>query len=59
MIKIKHSKEKKIEKAIRLTWDSLQSHLKYTQIKTSEGIKFHKSCVKEYAETLKILADLL
>lgn len=59
MVKTKHLKEKKIEKAIRLTWDSLQSHLKYTQIKTSEGIKFHKDCVKEYAETIKILSELL
>lgn len=59
MVKVKHSKEKKIEKAIRLTWDSLQSHLKYTQIKTTEGIAFHKKCVKEYAETIKILSELL
>ena len=59
MVKPKHLKEKKIEKALRLTWDSLQSHLKYTRIKTTEGIGFHKKCVKEYAETLKILSELL
>ena len=59
MVKKKHSREKKIEKAIRLTWDSLQSHLRYTQVKTSEGILFHKKCVKEYSELIKILSELL
>lgn len=51
-------REKKIDKAIRLTYDSLQSHLRYTYIKTSEGAKFHKNCVKEYAIIIQILSEL-
>ena len=58
MINVKHKRERKIDKAIRLTYDSLQSHLRYTYIKTTEGNKFHKNCVKEYAEIIKILSDL-
>jgi len=54
----KYSREKKIERAIKLTYDSLQSHLKYTHIKTSEGIVFHKKCIVEYAEIIKILSEL-
>lgn len=58
MIKKPHQKERKIEKAMRLTFDSLQSHLRYTYIKTSEGTKFHKDCVKEYAIILSVLSEL-
>ena len=54
----KHSRERKIEEAIKLTYDSLLSHLRYTYIATSEGVKFHKDCVKEYATTIKILSEL-
>jgi len=54
-----YKKEKKIERAIRLVWDSLESHLKYTQIKTSEGANFHKECVRDYSELIKILSELL
>lgn len=54
----KHIKERKIERAIRLTYDSLQSHLRYTYIKTSEGERFHKNCVKEYSEIIKVLSEL-
>ena len=54
----KYTKEKKIERAIKLVYDSLESHLKYTHIKTSEGILFHKKCVAEYAEIIKILSEL-
>ncbi len=55
---IKHTREKKIDKAIRLVYDSLQSHLRYTYIKTSEGPEFHKICVREYADIIKILSEL-
>lgn len=54
----KHKRERKIDKAIRLTYDSLQSHLRYTYIKTQEGNKFHKNCVKEYAAIIQILSEL-
>jgi hypothetical protein len=52
----------KIEKAIRLVWGSLESHLYYThdgELARSENHQFHKDCVKEYSEVIQILADLL
>ena len=52
-------KEKKIERLIRLVWSSLESHLKYTHSHTSEGRNFHKKCVKEYSEQIKLLSELL
>jgi len=52
-------KEKKIERMIRLIWLSLESHLKWTYRSSSEGQKFHKRCVKEYAEIIKHLSDML
>jgi len=66
--KIKASKRaderaKKIEEAIRLTWDSLQSHLQYTHgqeelMLRDETKPFHKRCVRDYAKVLKILTEL-
>lgn len=47
-----------IERAIRLAYDSLQSHLRYTYAKSSEGTAFHKKCVREYAEIISILVKL-
>lgn len=54
----KDERAKKIERATRLIWESLESHLKYTHVKTSEGRLFHKKCCRDYAELLQILADL-
>lgn len=48
----------KIDKAIRLAWESLESHLHWTHNKSSEGIKFHRKCINEYAEIIKILSEL-
>lgn len=66
--KIKASKRaderaKKIEEAIRLTWDSLQSHLQYTHgqeelMLRDETKGFHKKCVKQYGAILKTLTEL-
>lgn len=56
---MKTKKEKKIERAIRLTWSSLESHLQYTHKQSSEGKTFHRKCVKEYSELINILSDLL
>ena len=64
------SKEEKIEKIIQITFDSLDSHLPYTydqqkcdNCKTKfcpcDDTKFHKKCVKEYAEVIKLASDLL
>ena len=51
-------REKAIERAIKLVWGSLESHLRYTHVRTEEGMQFHKDCVKEYSELLMILSDL-
>lgn len=51
-------KAKKIERAIRLAWSSLESHLQWTHKKSSEGEKFHKQCLGEYAELIKILTEI-
>ena len=55
----KNCKDKKIERAIRLTWESLQSHLYWTHSKSSEGKQFHKKAIREYAEIISILSELL
>lgn len=51
-------KAKMIERAIKLAYDSLDSHLRYTYVKSSEGQLFHKKCVVEYAEIISILSHL-
>jgi hypothetical protein len=55
---MKNERAKKIEQAIRLIWESLESHLYYTHAKSSEGIRFHKRCVRDYAALIKILSEL-
>lgn len=57
-------KEKKIIRALRLVWDSLDSHLDDTANRRLKGgivgsRQFHKKCVREYAEIIKILSELL
>ena len=47
----------KIERAIRLTWGSLESHLDATH-NVSDEHDFHRKCVQEYAEVIKILSEL-
>jgi len=63
----KIEKAQKIERAIRITYDSLQSHLDGTHTATSTSKKyiqeigsldFHKKCVKEYADVIQILSEL-
>lgn len=56
---MKKTREELIERAIRLTYSSLESHLRYTHKKSAEGKTFHKKCVKEYGEQINILAELL
>ena len=66
---MQNPKDKKIVRAIRLTWDSLDSHLVAINCPQKKipkrlrnvlgGKKFDKQCVKEYAEILKTLTDLL
>ena len=57
----KADKAKKIERAMEIIIDSLQSHLPYThsgELIRGEDDAFHKTCVKEYCEVLKILSEL-
>jgi hypothetical protein len=53
----KQERSSKIERAIRLTWGSLQSHLDATH-DLSHDRAFHRKCVQEYAEIIKILSEL-
>lgn len=48
----KQDREKNVEKIIRQTWTSLESHLAWTYKKSSEGKKFHKTAVKEYLDIM-------
>ena len=59
----KDERAKKIEEAIRLTYDSLQSHLPYTHeepdmTSRDETKAFHCKSVKEYVRLLTILTEL-
>lgn len=59
---MEEKRAKLVEKAIRLVWESLESHLTLTHAKidakTDGTHAFQKKCVKEYAELIKIIADL-
>lgn len=48
----KKDRAKSVERIIRQAWSSLESHLRYTHVKSSEGIKFHKQAIKEYIEII-------
>ena len=61
-------KEATIVKLIEMTWDSLHSHLDecHSPSKVPPSMKgvygdrrFHKKCVKEYAEMIRMLTTLL
>lgn len=54
----KKERAKQIERAIRLTWDSLQSHLRYTHERHRDSASHHVKCIKEYSEIITILAKL-
>lgn len=52
-------KWKHAEAALRLTWDSLESHLPYTHGKHSDGRKFHRKTVREYVQLMKHIVETL
>lgn len=54
----KTRRPKEIERAMRLAWSSLESHLPYTHGKSPEGTKFHIKCVKEYLQIMENLGNL-
>lgn len=54
---------KAIDEAMRLVYDSLQSHLPFTHatpdsLMPGETAEFHKKCVKEYSRVLDLLSKL-
>ena len=55
-------KAKDVERALRLTWSSLESHLRHTHGKKDcrrcDDKRFHRQCVKEYAELIAIIGRL-
>jgi hypothetical protein len=66
--KKKPNKHKVVVKLIEKTWDSLESHLDacYEDFKVPRKMKsrygskrFHRDCVKEYAEMIHMLSTLL
>lgn len=63
----KIDRAKKIDWAIRILWESLESHIKGTHTLTTTQKRyvnevgssaFHKKCVDEYAAVIKILTEL-
>ena len=57
-LKEKYRRAKIVKKIIRLAYDSLDSHLDYTHIKTSEGADFHKDAIKQYIDIIKLATEL-
>ena len=55
-------KAKSRERALRLAWSSLESHLGYTHGKkgchTCDDKAFHRRCVKEYTELIGLIGKL-
>lgn len=49
---------KRIDEQIRAVWSSLQSHLPYAYEKHPDGVRFHKRCIREYAEQILALTEL-
>jgi hypothetical protein len=47
-----------VEKAMRIVWASLESHLEFTYKKHVNSKKFHKQTIREYADLLSILSRL-
>lgn len=54
----KKTRAEDIEKAMNLVWSSLNSHLPWTYKNSSEGKIFHRRCVSEYVELLRLLNKL-
>lgn len=64
-------KKERIARAIRIVWSSLESHLDdtfnpvYPELKEDKAKEhigsqdFHRQCVKDYGELIKILTDLI
>lgn len=58
----KRKEAKQHREAIRLTWSSLDSHLKYchnAKLGKGESREFHKKCCREYAKIITALCKKL
>lgn len=55
---MKKKRAKRVSKAIREVWESLDSHLDFTYSKHPDGNKFHKKAVRDYAKLLVLLSKL-
>jgi len=65
---MKDERAKDIERLMRLTWSSLESHLAWThsnpkdksscKVCKTEDSEFHKQCIKDYSETMALLSKL-
>lgn len=59
----KRERDIKIRRIMRLIWSSLDSHLEWVDEKPKgkgEGdVKFQIKCVREYAEIIKLLSEIL
>jgi heme-degrading monooxygenase HmoA len=47
-----------LAEAIRIVWDSLESHLDWTHGEEEAVKDFHKECVKEYVQLMQLLTNL-
>lgn len=52
-MKKEYARAKSVEKIIRLAYDSLETHLHYTHMKTTEGEKFHREAIKQYLDIMQ------
>lgn len=53
------ARARKIDRAMRLVWWSLESHLYWTHhVSKTLDKKWEKKCVRDYCEILKLLGDL-
>lgn len=58
-IPMKKKRAQRIEKAIKATYASLESHLNWTHKKGQYGSrKFNQKCIKHYSKTLLLLSKL-
>ena len=54
----KDEKSQILDRLMRLIWESLESHLEWTHESSEEGQAFHRKCVKDYSEMIRLVSDL-
>ena len=64
MKEINENRARMVDKIIRLSYDSLESHLPYTHdckegdLIRDETLEFHKTCIREYAQIIYLASKL-